>query len=235
MTVSFIVLSLFLDKDILVIVPCSFTEDLKYIRRFKKCSVARCLLRKKTGDWATRFLTTDTLHFCCVNCTISVIAHIEIRRNGCFKNTLQTSVHIQTFLCVHTCILTAATNRSRGMIALAQFGCPPKWCRKSLFRIVLNWTTKRCPGAGFRGAACLVSHIFCDFLVQRVYCCMCVGGRVKSCVSICRITFFKGEKHVWPEFFFNIFWNYGRIIYTAGIRSVRSQTASENRHGGIAD
>lgn len=98
------------------------------------------------------------------------------------------------FLCMHIYVLTPFTNGSRGIIALAQFGCPPKWCRKSLLQIVLNWTIKICPGTGFIEPICIVWHILLFFCRGSIFLHVC-GRHAQE--SIWRVIFLSVGLHFW--------------------------------------
>ena len=150
---------------------------------------------------------------------------------------MQTSVRLYTFLCVHTYVLTAATNRSRGIIAFALFGCPPKWCRKSILKIVLNWTIRRRPGADFTGAVCIVWHILLFFCIESILLRVC--GRYaqeaiwRAIFLYVGLLFWRG-KTCMTRICLHNFWKLCRSnIYCRHQR--RMISVSEKGHGGITD
>lgn len=135
-----------------------------------------CMVRGKTEVWIIHFLTRDA---CYIILILALPAMLLLTQKNVVKVALKSlckllSTYIQ-LLCVCTYILTGATNRSRGIIVFAQFGCPPKSHRKSLLKTVLNWTIKRCPEADFTEAVCIVWHLLLFFYTECILLHVCGG------------------------------------------------------------
>lgn len=147
-------------------------------------------------------------------------------RSSCFKMGVQTLMHIPA--CAHT---LCCYKQKRRYNCLCSVWLPSKNDAESHFSKLSSAELPKVLELTFREPYVWFGHtlLFCCVLWEG-----CTGGHRKSCIPICRMTFFEREKHVWPEFVSTVLGNDAKRTYTVRWEAYELRQALRG-HGGITD